>query len=132
MRRLAALVLIAGLATTSCAHYPVNDRLAEWDGNRGYRFHALDSDDGNTDSLFVCLSLSGGGTLAAALTYGVMKALRDTPIVWNNRTTTLLAEVDCISSVSGGSFAAAYYALFRDEFFSRKHACVSVDGYRDA
>src|SRR5215813_15167988 len=117
MNRLPALVLLLGVATAGCAHYPVNDQLATWDANQGYRLQALDADDGNTDSLFVCLSFSGGGTRAAALAYGVMKALRDTAIVWNNRTTTLLAEVDCISSVSGGSFTAAYYALFRDELF---------------
>jgi len=118
MNRLPALLVLLGVATAGCAHYPVNDRLAEWDANRGYRFQALDADDGNTDSLFVCLSFSGGGTRAAALAYGVMKALRDTAIVWNNRPTTLLAEVDCISSVSGGSFTAAYYALFREELFT--------------
>lgn len=117
MRRLGVVALVVSLAAAGCAHYPVNDRLTKWDGARGYRFQTLDADDGNTDSLFICLSLSGGGTRAAALAYGVMKALRDTPIVWNGRPTTLLAEVDCISSVSGGSFTAAYYALFRDEFF---------------
>jgi NTE family protein len=105
-----------------CAHYPVNEPLTTWSNAEGYRFDKLEIGEGNTDSLFVCLSFSGGGTRAAALAYGVMKALRDTPIVWKGRPTTLLAEVDCISSVSGGSFTTAYYALFRDELFERFEA----------
>jgi predicted acylesterase/phospholipase RssA len=115
-------LLLAALVTAGCAHYPVNLPLAKWDKTSGYRFDGLDAGAGNSDSLFVCLSFSGGGTRAAALAYGVMKELRDTRIVWNDRPTSLLAEVDCISSVSGGSFTAAYYALFRDELFERFEA----------
>ena len=83
----------------------------------GYRFTNL-GDGRDENQLFVCLSFSGGGTRAAALAYGTMIALRQTPIDWP-RHETLLDEVDCISSVSGGSFTAAYYGLFRDELFSR-------------
>ena len=117
MRRLTVFILLAGLAATGCARYFVNVPLTQWHKDTGYRFDALDLDEGNTDSLFVCLSLSGGGTRAAAFAYGVMKELRKTKIVWKGRPTTLLAEIDCISSVSGGSFTAAYYGLFRDELF---------------
>jgi NTE family protein len=115
--RLAAVILLAALGAAGCTHYFVNAPLAQWHKDAGYRFDALDPGEGNTDSLFVCLSLSGGGTRAAAFAYGVMKELRKTKIVWKGRPTTLLAEVDCISSVSGGSFTAAYYGLFRDELF---------------
>jgi len=118
VRRLAALAVLASLAAAGCAHYPVNPPLARWDKDAGYRFAALEPGAGNSDSLFVCLSFSGGGTRAAALAYGVMKELRRTAIVWKGQPTTLLAEVDCISSVSGGSFTAAYYGLFRDELFT--------------
>ena len=71
------------------------------------------------DDLFVCLTFSGGGTRAAAFSYGVLQKLRDTPIVRakDGRHETLLDEVDCISSVSGGSFTAAYYALFGARIF---------------
>jgi len=64
----------------------------------------------------VVLALSGGGTRAAALSYGVMEKLKATPI--QNGSRTLLDEVDVISSVSGGSFTAAYYGLFGDRLFS--------------
>ena len=57
------------------------------------------------------MTFSGGGTRAAALAYGVLEALRDTKIEWQGRRESLLDEVDVISSISGGSFPAAYYAL---------------------
>ncbi|MGE0468375.1 MAG: patatin-like phospholipase family protein [Nitrospira sp.] len=71
----------------------------------------------NTDSLFVCLAFSGGGTRAAALSYGVLEKLKATRIIWKGVEKSLLEEVDCISSISGGSFTAAYYGLFGDRIF---------------
>ncbi len=106
------LILFAG-----CAHYIVNDQSHTFDSKSGYRFDALDSGSLNSDSLFVCLMFSGGGTRAAALSYAVMEALRDTVIFVDDIEKRLLDEVDCISSVSGGSFTAAYYGLFRDRLF---------------
>ncbi|MBS9777325.1 MAG: patatin-like phospholipase family protein [Gammaproteobacteria bacterium] len=64
------------------------------------------------------LTFSGGGTRAAALSYGVLKGLRNTNIKYRGKTHSLLSEVDLISSVSGGSFTAAYYGLFGDKIFS--------------
>jgi len=100
-----------------CAHYIVNDQSQNFDSQSGYRFDTLDPGPGNSDSLFVCLMFSGGGTRAAALSYGIMEALRDTVIRVDGREKRLLDEVDCISSVSGGSFTAAYYGLFRERLF---------------
>lgn len=65
----------------------------------------------------VILAFSGGGTRAAALSYGVLQELRDTQIVDNGKPERLLDEVDLISSVSGGSFTAAYYGLYGDDIF---------------
>ena len=109
---ISALVLSQG-----CAHYVVNDQNSNFDAQSGYRFDALDAGPLNGDSLFVCLMFSGGGTRAAALSYGVMEALRDTVVPVDGRQKRLLDEVDCISSVSGGSFTAAYYGLFRQRLF---------------
>ena len=100
---------------TGCVHY--NDQNLDFDLESGYRFDKIDSGQGNTDSLFVCLMFSGGGTRAAALSYGIMEALRDTVIHVEGQEKRLLDEVDCISSVSGGSFTAAYYGLFRERLF---------------
>jgi len=63
--------------------------------------------------------LSGGGTRAAALAYGVLEELRDTQVTVGGESKRMLDEVDRISSVSGGSFAAAYYGLYGDEMFDR-------------
>ncbi len=67
--------------------------------------------------LFLFLSFSGGGTRAAALAYGVLEELRDTVIPSADSETRLLGEVDAISSVSGGSFTAAYYGLYGERIF---------------
>ncbi|NOQ79413.1 MAG: patatin-like phospholipase family protein [Gammaproteobacteria bacterium] len=68
------------------------------------------------DTLFL-LAFSGGGTRAAALSYGVLEELRDTRYQLNGKDVRLLDEVDRISSVSGGSFTSAYYGLFGDQIF---------------
>ncbi|MFI0545389.1 MAG: patatin-like phospholipase family protein [Brachymonas sp.] len=64
----------------------------------------------------VILAFSGGGTRAAALSYGVLKGLRNVPLP-GQPGRRLLDEVDAISAVSGGSFTAAYYALKGDAIF---------------
>ncbi|RMF87908.1 MAG: patatin-like phospholipase family protein [Nitrospinota bacterium] len=102
---------------SGCAHYPLNAPLSRYQPTQGYRFAALRT-DGNTNSLFLCLTFSGGGTRAAALAYGVLQKLKDTPITWKGKEKRLLDEVDCISAVSGGSFTAAYYALFHERLFT--------------
>jgi NTE family protein len=104
------------LCVTGC--YPVNDPLRKFDQNYGYRFKNLTETDTqvNSDKNFVVLTFSGGGTRAAAFAYGVLEELKATRI---SEGRTLLDEVDVISSVSGGSFAAAYYGLFGpDAFFT--------------
>ena len=68
------------------------------------------------DTMFL-LAFSGGGTRAAALSYGVLEELRDTHYQSNGKEVRLLDEVDRISSVSGGSFTSAYYGLFGDQIF---------------
>ena len=67
--------------------------------------------------MLLLLSFSGGGTRAAAFSYGVLEALRDTPVSIRGRQRRLLDEVTWISGVSGGSFTAAYYGLFGDRIF---------------
>lgn len=118
MRILHTLILgVAFLVAAGCAHYPENTRLDHYDGQRGYRFKNLSHVE-NSDSLQVFLAFSGGGTRAAALSYGVLEELARTQIVWEGQQRRLLDEVDYISAVSGGSFTAAYYALYGDQIFT--------------
>jgi len=117
MRRLPA-VLAAALLLAGCASFQANPPLAKYDKpNQGYSFKQLRPGRNNTDKLFVILTFSGGGTRAAALAYGVMEELNATRIAGPGGGGTLLEEVDVISSVSGGSFTAAYYALRREKLF---------------
>ncbi len=109
------LVLLLVLQVSACA--TLNQPNQHFDKQAGYRFENLKLGPHNSDSLFICLSFSGGGTRAAALAFGVMKELKNTPIRINGENKSLLDEVDVISSVSGGSFTAAYYGLFRDRLF---------------
>jgi predicted acylesterase/phospholipase RssA len=118
------LVLVGSLfslvAAISCATSTTRlrtDQLPNAGGaGPGYRFENL-AGGKDENKLFVCLAFSGGGTRAAALSYGVMLALRQTRIDWPRHGETFLNEVDCISSVSGRSFTAAYYGLYHDRLF---------------
>ena len=125
-RRL-AVIAATTLLLGACASFPANQKITELNPNEGYRFNALPKGK-NTDSLFVMVTLSGGGTRAAALSYGVLQELANTQIEWKGETKSLLSEVDVISSVSGGSFAAAYYGLFREKIFLPRG---DPEGFRD-
>ena len=71
-----------------------------------------------SDDLAVVLSFSGGGVRAAALAYGVLDALANTTVNSGDGPHRLLDDVTLISSVSGGSFPAAYYGLYGDRIFT--------------
>jgi predicted acylesterase/phospholipase RssA len=106
------------LAVFGCAQAPLNPPLKVFDPTAGYRLEGCRT-AANSEELFVVVSLSGGGTRAAALAYAVMEQLRNTTIRIDGEERCLLEEVDVISAVSGGTFPAAYYALFGDEIFSQ-------------
>lgn len=61
------------------------------------------------------LALSGGGYRAAAYHIGTLRALHRLG---------LLDKVDVISSVSGGSITATYYALHKDNFEEFESSCI--------
>jgi NTE family protein len=111
--------------------YVIHEPIDEIDTSSGYRTQ-LTQNETRSDSLFVGLAFSGGGTRAAAFSYGVLKALRDITIEWEGNERRLIDEVDTISSVSGGSFTAAYFGLFGDrifEDFEEKFLKKDVEGY---
>jgi NTE family protein len=124
MRRKPGWILTACLLTfalaTGCAHigghYPVNAHLAKFDPGYGYIAQNL-GPVGNSEELLVILSFSGGGTRAAAFSYGVLEELRGVEITFDGKKRRLLDEVDLISGVSGGSFTAGYFGLFGDQIF---------------
>ncbi len=115
----ACISLAAGLILAGCASRPVNAPLAHVEAGTGYR--VLDAIErglphNDRDTLLV-LAFSGGGTRAAALSYGVLEALRDTPVEQQGQRHAMLDEVDAITGVSGGSFTALAYALYGERLF---------------
>jgi NTE family protein len=112
------LSIFAGLMTvlvlTACtAHYTVNRKITTVKSVERYSLRNKAVSD-KSDELLLILTFSGGGTRAAALSYGILQALADTQIAVGGKQHRLLDEVDVISSVSGGSFTSAYYGLFGD------------------
>jgi predicted acylesterase/phospholipase RssA len=109
----AALILI--ILLSGCSTGVLNARLDQAPADSRYDFQSRLPD--NDERLFVVLAFSGGGTRAAALSYGVLDALRNEQLVIDNTPSPLLDQVDVISAVSGGSYTAAYYGLFGERLF---------------
>ncbi len=110
------ILLIVLLAGCSTILPPGNKAITQVDEAGGYRMDAA-RERVLQEQNIVLLAFSGGGTRAAAMSYGVMQELRDTLIEVDGKPVRVLDEVDAISSVSGGSFTAAYYGLYRDRLF---------------
>ena len=109
--------LITVFVLTACtAHYTVNNKIMTVSSVERYSLRNLAGSE-KSEELLLILTFSGGGTRAAALSYGVLQALADTQIAVGGKQRRLLDEVDVISSVSGGSFTSAYYGLLGDRIF---------------
>ena len=120
MARKSYFALLLAIALSGCAKLYETSPLEAFDPGEGYRPETIAANramQGDDESLFVILSISGGGTRSAALGYGVMERLRDTKILVDGEERNLLQEVDVIAGVSGGAFPAAYYAAFGDRLF---------------
>ena len=109
---------VCTLAMVGCAgqYRPMNVELPEERTQRELSLIQGQRPEGNED-VQIFLAFSGGGTRAAAFSYGVLSELKDTSYQSPQGEHQLLDEVDVISSVSGGSFTSAYYGLFGDRIF---------------
>lgn len=105
-------LLVACTAYSTIQNRPVEDAASTSD----YSLHRV-LENPRSNKVTLVLAFSGGGTRAAALAYGVLQELRDTTVVLDGQSRRLLDEVDVISSVSGGSFTAAYFGLYGDGVF---------------
>src|SRR5262245_55617062 len=63
------------------------------------------------------MAFSGGGKRSAAFAHGVLRGLKQMPVIENGVRRSLLDEVDYIAAVSGGSFPAMHYGLYHDRSF---------------
>jgi len=111
------VVLALLLLTVGCAHRPINPPITQADPNTGYRYLTRQQDSVGSENM-VILAFSGGGTRAAAFSYGVLEFLRNTEIVGpKGNKSRLLDHVSVITGVSGGSFTALAYGLYGDKLF---------------
>lgn len=105
--RVAGLALCAA-ALSGCAtiyNAPINLPLATAEAATFYSTGAIPT---NGDDLLIGLAFSGGGTRAAAFSYGVLQGFNYTS---SGRGVPLLDSVHYISGVSGGAITAAYFGL---------------------
>jgi predicted acylesterase/phospholipase RssA len=80
---------------------------------------------GPLEDVAIGLSFSGGGTRAAAFSFGVLRELDALPL--RGAAASMLDRVDFVSGVSGGSITAAYFGLrkraalddFRERFLTQ-------------
>jgi len=108
----AVLLLLAG-----CATRPVNPPISHVDLDKGYRYTTRGKHLPQNDTL-VILTFSGGGTRAAAFSYGVLEVLRRTEgVARTGERFRLIDGIDIITGVSGGSFTALAYGLYGEKLF---------------
>ncbi len=105
-RNLAFVLLLGALGLGACAYPTRNAPIQTLSTDYGYRWNRLPADD--LPGTLVIVTASGGGTRAAALELGVLRGMQQVELPSGKR---LVDEVDVISSVSGGSVTAAYFAL---------------------
>jgi NTE family protein len=117
-RFLWAAACAALLGLTGCAGRPVNPPITQVDPAGGYTFQTRQKHFKNQDTLVV-LAFSGGGTRAAAFSYGVLEFLQRTEVMRaDGARLRLIDAVNMITGVSGGSFTALAYGLYGDRLFA--------------
>jgi Predicted esterase of the alpha-beta hydrolase superfamily len=110
--RILVLFALVILALNGCSWYAyTNTRLTSGEEPKLKAAFRITEDRGSNQKVLVVLALSGGGSRAAYWSASVMLKLSD---AFRKEGLDLLREVDAISSVSGGSLPAAYYAISRD------------------
>ncbi len=105
---------LAAAVLAACEYPRRNQELASLNPSQGYRWNALSG--GELDDTLLIVTASGGGTRATALTLSALRGL-DKLTLASGR--SLAEEVDVISSVSGGSVTAGYFAYAGTEGFDK-------------
>jgi NTE family protein len=100
-----------------CAHYRINQPIKELQPNAGYRA-AQAKDPENSDHLLLYLTFSGGGTRAAALSYGVLEELKNTEVVVDGKRRRLL-ERSMDIGIRRSSRRSLYFLGIEEDFESK-------------
>jgi NTE family protein len=105
------LVCVLTVVLSGCTAYSyTNIRQPDPGSEHSRATFNVTTDRGREDTLFI-LAFSGGGSRAAYWASSVMLKLQQ---VYASEGMNMLDQVDAISSVSGGSLPAAYYAISTD------------------
>ena len=114
-RHAGALLIL--LVLSACATRPINAPVTQVPDDKIYSFEKKGQTEAQAKTL-VALAFSGGGTRAAAFSYGVLETLNRTEFInTNGKQSRLIDHVDVITGVSGGSFTALAYGLYGDRLF---------------
>jgi NTE family protein len=111
------VVALVTLLGAGCARAPLNVAKKSGSETNGYYFSRFVPIRVNNGETLFLVAFSGGGTRAAAMSYGVLEELRRTAVPGAQPPRALIDDISVISSVSGGSFTAAAYALYGDQLF---------------
>ncbi len=103
----AAFVLLA--AGCSVHNIPINEPVNQQ--NAGLVPSEQEPAASYADEFLIMLAFSGGGTRAAAYSFGVLNGLDRLQVPTAEGPRPLLERVDFVSGVSGGSITAAYFGL---------------------
>ena len=98
---LSTVALLAGCA------YPIRNDAVVQTGRPAYDWKSLPP--GEMQDTLVIVTMSGGGTRATALAMSVLRAMDKIKLASG---ASLADEIDIVSSVSGGSVTAGYFALY--------------------
>ncbi|MGE0752733.1 MAG: patatin-like phospholipase family protein [Variibacter sp.] len=120
------LSLVAVLAVGACATVNVPINVPTTDAQGGVSANAIPT-EASEDDMLVGLAFSGGGTRAAAFSFGALQAFADARRQVRGQQMSLIDHIDFVSGVSGGSITAAYFGLkkraalrdFRERFLLR-------------
>lgn len=111
------LLILFCCALSACATRTINPPITTPPQDTLYDFQRQGKTERQKKNL-VLLSFSGGGTRAAAFSYGILESLKRTEIVNSEgEKVRFLDQIDAISGVSGGSFTALSYRLYGDRLF---------------
>lgn len=117
LRFKALLLLLSCCIVSACATRPVNPPIDKVEDSKIYGFERKGQTNAQAKTL-VALAFSGGGTRAAAFSYGVLETLNRTEFINDNGSQSrLIDHVDVITGVSGGSFTALAYGLYGNKLF---------------
>jgi NTE family protein len=127
--RLAPVIFLAGcVSLTPSTNRPLRldaQGLPDFESNYGLAPYAekvaegeLTSEDAAGSDILLFVTFSGGGKRSAAFAHGALRGLRDVRLhPPDGRSISMLNALDYLAGVSGGSFPAAHFGLYRDQSF---------------